>query len=169
MKNPNSDAIQFNSQEQMDRNTQNDAPKENPFWFQDVSKAPENNFSKQDGDQQNGNKNNKNTRRAKRNHHKNLKKLQNIHSRPASEHIISKRSIQFSLDDYPNDEQFYVESVDIISNLLNENDSISSGENFDEDDFSLFDENKHFIDTIHFLNESFTNLNKNFSKVGKSP
>lgn len=107
--------------DQVDRNTQKDSSKvkENPFWFEDIIKDAEQHYSQPENFQHHHHHHNN---RAKRNHHKKGKSMRHFDE----ERVLSKRSVDYLEDDYPQDEVF--SASEVIGNIFNENDTLSSFE-----------------------------------------
>lgn len=82
--------------------------KENPFWFEDIIKNTEQHFSQPDSTQLH-------SRREKRNHFKKRHFDNGMR--------LSKRSVEYQKEDYPEDEVFTASEV--VGNIFNENDTLS--------------------------------------------
>lgn len=106
--------------EQVDRSAQKDPSKvkENPFWFEDIIKDAEQHYSHPEKLQHHHHHHNK---RAKRNHHKKMKAMRHVDD----ERMLSKRSVEYQEEDYPQDEVVF-SAAEVIGNIFNENDSIST-------------------------------------------
>lgn len=99
--------------------------KENPFWFEDIIRDAEQHYSYPENVQHHHHHHNK---RAKRNHHKKIKAMRHIDGG----RILSKRSVDYEEEDYPQDslnEAEVFSASEVIGNIFNENDSIPSLEN----------------------------------------
>lgn len=109
--------------EQIDRNAQKDSSKvkENPFWFEDIIKDAEQHYSHPEYFQQHHH--HKHNNRAKRNHHKKAKTMRHVDN----ERVLAKRSIDYLDEDYPQQDEVFSAS-EVVGNIFNENDTLSSFE-----------------------------------------
>lgn len=105
--------------EQVGRNAQKDSKvKENPFWFEDIIKDAEQHYNHPDYVQHHHSHHH--NQREKRNHHK--KTMRHVDN----EKVLSKRSVEYQEEDYPQDEVF--SASEVVGNIFNENDTLAAFE-----------------------------------------
>lgn len=114
------DNVESSVGEQVDRNAHKDSSKvkENPFWFEDIIKDAEQHYNHPDNVQHHHNHHH--NQRVKRNHHK--KTMRHVDN----EKTLSKRSVEYQEEDYPQDEVF--SASEVVGNIFNENDTLAAFE-----------------------------------------
>lgn len=112
--------------EQVDRSAQKDSSKvkENPFWFEDIIKDAEQHYNHPSMDIPiQHHHSHHHDQRVKRNHHK--KAMRHVDN----EKTLSKRSVEYQEEDYPQDSASEVFSAsEVVGNIFNENDTLAAFE-----------------------------------------